>query len=358
MHVSRVGTAELAPTATVTVTVTKSDGTTVSKTATVGFYERQCQLGDFVYADGSYSDVYDEGRTVVAICCYIDPEEPTRRLGVAPRSIGLAKWGYPSSYSVPTISLSENNTGYGVTDIWDIPNVSSSSYTTIASNSDNAIRDTSEAGDANGFKIYPSSAVQSRIGFISIDKTLGNYPLGTILPVGLAETLKIITHRNRILRDSNVNLPVPVAQGLQSELDSLKDCIAAANSKVSTLGMLYWPVASYCYAYQPTVKRDETLADKFKCHMWFLPAPGDALRLSWLARQNSVDGSEFDVFGKAKKLNLMSAIPIGFPSTGEGSQMYIFLYATTSTGIELKGCNEYDQCHRQFYNDIYPMVQF
>ena len=45
----------------------------------------------------------------------------------------------------------------------------------------------------------------------------GAYKKGDEVPVGLAKTLKIIQHRNKILEDSGVNLPIPEATDLYTE---------------------------------------------------------------------------------------------------------------------------------------------
>ena len=354
--VRRTGTEELAPTAEVTVTVHKTDGTTISKTTTVGFYERTCRLGDFVYADGTYSDVYDEGRTVVCVCCYIDPNDPTRRLGVAPRTIGSNVWGY--SERDPALTLSTVNQNVTAFDVFDIPNVAAYPYTTVATNSDESIRDASSEGDCYGFKTYPFSDFRSRIGFAFTDKELGIYPEGAMIPVGLAETLKIISHRNKILKDDNINLPIPVASDTTSEFLNLTDCIAKAKEKQTTLGRLYWPMASYCYAYEPSVLPGETLSDKFKAHKWFLPAPGDAFRLSWIAKQAAVEGSEFDVFNKAIFRNLCSEVPRSIPSTGEYTLFNVAMIASVKDGflISANGANELYGRAKEY--PVYPMVQF
>ena len=42
---------------------------------------------------------------------------------------------------------------------------------------------------------------------------------------------------------------------------------------------LYYPAASVCYAYEPTVNAGEVLNDKFKAHNWFLPTCGQLLRM-------------------------------------------------------------------------------
>ena len=43
--------------------------------------------------------------------------------------------------------------------------------------------------------------------------------------------------------------------------------------------MFYYPVASYCYAYQPSVRQGVILSDKFKSHNWWLPSIAEMYRI-------------------------------------------------------------------------------
>ena len=46
--------------------------------------------------------------------------------------------------------------------------------------------------------------------------------------------------------------------------------VIANNENLSKYQQFYYPAVSKCYAYQPTVKAGEELADKFKYHNWYL----------------------------------------------------------------------------------------
>ena len=105
---------------------------------------------------------------------------------------------------------------------------------------------------------------------------------GNKVPKGMANTLKIIRHRNKILDDSSVGLPVPKAGTGVTETESLtqyiNDIVAAHASQYSEY---YYPAASYCYAYEPQIKEGEHLSSKFSAHHWYLPAEGELVRLCW-----------------------------------------------------------------------------
>lgn len=275
---------------------------------------------------------------------------------MAPRPIGSYAWGYGSSD--PSLTLASSNlTAY---DILGIPNIRVSTYNgLVVSGLDEDIRDTSDAGDAYGFRKYPSTDPRSRIGFTVTDDEYGMYPEGSVIPVGLAETLKIIGHRNRILSDINISLPIPARTDTVSETNDLTICMALAKEKATSLDRLYFPAASYCYAYEPPVLPKEVRADRFLAHKWFLPAPGDALRLSWLAKQSSADNPVFDLFSRAIELNLCSSAPNNILSTGEYS---LFNLAMTVIGARngfYVGANgQWDTSGRACLYPVWPMVQF
>ena len=66
-------------TATITATITTWDGEnegTVYVSKEIQLFNREAQLGDYVYHDGTYSsvDTYDGEKTVIGVCCYIAPK--------------------------------------------------------------------------------------------------------------------------------------------------------------------------------------------------------------------------------------------------------------------------------------------
>ncbi|MBQ7819878.1 MAG: hypothetical protein IJ341_10005 [Bacteroidales bacterium] len=62
----------LEPTATVTCTVTKTNGGILSATMSVMFYQPDAKFGDYVYHDGTYSSILNTQKTVVGIVLDVD----------------------------------------------------------------------------------------------------------------------------------------------------------------------------------------------------------------------------------------------------------------------------------------------
>lgn len=335
VRVSRVGTEELAPTAEVTVTVRKSDGTSVSKTTTVGFYERSCKLGDYVYADGSFSDVYDDSRTVVAICFYIDPNDPTLRLGVAPCALPT-RYAYGAG-SMDKLELTDNP-DYNNILVPGIPN-NPLDWGVIPSS---RILDE----ETKTYKSQPEGS-PFRGGFSKLTGDVGPYESGRIEALGKIETYRIIAHRNKILRDSGINLPVPVKSDSESERDCLSRLIALADVTPGFAYKYYYPAGSYAYAYEPAVKAGETLAEKFKSHQWFLPAPGDMVRFGHAYSAGWFDNLNDQGWPIPKALSFTTG---QFDTCGA-------IQVDVSTGQLLRQVAEANGSKRVLSN-VFPMVQF
>ena len=199
-------------------------------------------------------------------------------------------------------------------------------------------------------KTYKINAEDSffRAGFSILAADLGPYNSGDMLPLGKIETYRIIAHRNKILRDSGIDLPVPIGSAEQSEYDSLTNLIALANATPGDAYKYYYPAASYAYAYEPKVKASEALSDIFKSHQWFLPAPGDMMR-----------------FGKAYAAGWLNMIKAeGFPSP-LGLSMTTGQF-NTSGAVRVNNYNgdwfersEGGDGGKRFWPcNVFPMVQF
>ncbi|MCI9173314.1 MAG: Ig-like domain-containing protein [Muribaculaceae bacterium] len=272
-----VGTEEASPTAQVTVRVHRADGSLLERSTTVGFYARTPRIGDYIYADGTISNIRDESRTHVATLWRIVVRNGrTYRFGFAPKAIsGNVAWGAESQLSaIPTSDVM-------MADIQGIPNCS---FTASA-----PAGDTLWDEEAEEWKTYKETELL-RNGLCEADTDAQNYSEGDIIPLGMRETWKIIKTRNEVLRHDTVQLPQPVAHDGISELDDLKDLITEANKTPGNAYRYYYPAASYAYAYEPTgLKEGEILAECFKAHRWFLPTPGDMQMMLYSLLEKDAD---------------------------------------------------------------------
>ena len=263
----------------------------------IWFYQRKAEIGDFVYADGTYSPYYLTTKTVVGVCCYVDLKDASRRLAVGSAlpdgPFGLSKNTFPTielqdhpSYNPHTIMLHDiKERGYA------------SDYLTEANVRDSSTED--------GFKVYDENTAPMQYGFMQLMDDFDFYDKqfkrGDYIPLGLYNTLTIIKHRDTVLQDSAVSLPLPRKDEIQTEYDNLVYLISQAVIKSGNNAdykQYYYPPVSYCHSYEPKVKEGEVLADRFKAHNWFLPAIGDLIRICWHYYTSS--------FAEAKNKNAVS----------------------------------------------------
>lgn len=280
--VTSVGPEEDAVKYILSATLTLASGETLTTSMEVGFYERSAKVGDYLYADGTISDIIIPDKTIVAKCFYIDPADPTLRLwaaGVSYNNIwGLGTVGGNVSYPLAGVALTDDPeySPYKVKDLaCKAANPTNTNWGALNYNSESLFDENKE----DGWRVFPATAANGEIGWTEYN--------GSLVPYGFANTAKIIVHRNRILSDSGINLPIPAADAVRSEvtvLESLMAQVVAENGGGNEYRGLYYPLVSYCYAYEPTVKAGETLHPRLKSHSWFLPAGGEALRLGAMAR--------------------------------------------------------------------------
>ena len=189
--VRQVGTEANPPIATVTVTLTLHDGTTVSASKELHFHAHTCKEGDLVYADGSFSDEYLSAKTVVGVCFYINPDDPTDRLAYGLKNLVSDQWGlHPDRVSGVTL---DGEPGYNCYDVPAITNITANGTNTI---NDANYRDEA-TGDAQGFKVFSRTTAVGDIGMVQLQENLGAYRAGDFIHVGQFKTLHIIRHRKR-----------------------------------------------------------------------------------------------------------------------------------------------------------------
>ncbi|MCM1440748.1 MAG: DUF1566 domain-containing protein, partial [Roseburia sp.] len=297
----KVGTEAEHPEAVVTCTATLSDDTTLTAQTTLGFYFRKCKVGDLVFHDGTYSDKPNKNKVVIGVCWYIDPKDETRRLMVSTSELSTGiQWGlYPASDNngFNDIALADNP-GYSIYDT-PVTNIGSSG---LSNNTISEANYRDEYSD-DGFVEFADNVCAGDIGFMRLTRDFtfrGKvYESGSYIPRGLYKTLQIIQHRNTILQDSDVAMPLPQASEGETELQCLNRLMSelvTENGGLAKWRQFYYPAPSICHAYEPTVRSGLTLDPRFKAGNWFLPADGDLLRMCYYYRQKTVVDSDLAIF--------------------------------------------------------------
>ena len=240
MAVTRVGSDETAK-AQVTVTVTVDDGRQLTATETIYFYKRAPQIGDIIYADGSWSDKHNKNKTPIGVCFYISADGKDRRM------MGLTR-------------LNSFNTSWGT---------SGNYIDRLAKLASEPARDISVVRGMK--KNWPTEIADD---WMTLEEPLLDYPRGAKIPYGLYNTLCIIRQRNDILQDENYKLEVPQASAGVSEFEDVKRCALKYYNENQIY--VYYVPASLSYAYSPAVLKGETLSNQFAPHKWRLPSAAEA----------------------------------------------------------------------------------
>lgn len=322
IHVNKVGSKENDDKAIVYLEVELSDGSTVSAESEIYFYPYQAQLGNYVFSDGTYgSDTSLSDCTPIAVIFYIEPKERKWAIAVALKDIGSLAWGLwngtDANNGMNGIKLGSNSS-YNV---YNLPLLQE--YMTHVIVSDSTMRDESNTAN-DGFKSYTTLNIVSDIGFEKITQSmyninvghtiLGEYfdrvglKVGDMVARGQLNTLKIIAHRDYILNDTNVHLPIPKATADKTLSQSLEECIKSvqnAPGHTQKYQQYYYPAASYCNAYVPSLddNKSQVLAEPFTEGHWFLMSAGEMARCSWYSMKGYTPGTENAIFAQAKNDN-------------------------------------------------------
>ena len=308
--VTRVSETQLTIPLTCTITTVEK---TLAVTINLYLYDRPAALGDYVFSDGSYSDVLNPSKSVVGICFYIGETDkadgvPDRRMVALKDTIGRTSssmvWGLYSgdaTSGIPNISFDDIANVYDIADITNISSYGLNKTQEEGLNASNYIRDDNYRdplnGDRYGFVTGLSeTSGAGDIGLKSLNAALfdvsgDGVQSGELVPAGLHHTLAIISHRNRVLDAAGLTIPAAQYKSgaqVKSETEDLRELIEAIianNDNLAKYQQYYWPAASFCYAYEPDTKLGETLDERFKAHNWYLPSSGELVRQYWYYRQ-------------------------------------------------------------------------
>ncbi len=271
--------------------------TTASQTIRAEFvtrlYHRDAEVGDYLYADGSFSDRLKSGKTVVARCFYVNPNDKTDRLAVSVENIVQDAWGL-STY------------GSGATGI-TLPSGYNAYDTPVENTTSAGTRDVDNVQSLEDFDSYDAGTAMRDFGLVTLDEGIGQFSAGDTIHVGHFKTLQIINHRDKVLQEvsgdsmvGGVDLSEPIEPiGSKTERDVLLERIQTiVSAKGDKYRQFYYPAASFCHAFQPSIRNNqgEVLAEHLKAHNWFLPSVGEMARIYWL-QTNGYFAGEWTALG-------------------------------------------------------------
>ena len=326
------------PTATLYCEIVLLDNTSVIASKVLKLYDRSARVGDFVFADGTYSDENDGSKTCVGACFFVDKKTGLRLMTSAqtPAKAASTHWGlYPdNSNGVQDVQL---ESGY---DAYDTPMVNNTTQGILKTNlggSDNYItdatyRDESDAG-VDGFRVLKAGSAQDTLGLVTLKEDFHRWKTGDSIPYGLYYTLMIIDHRDRVL--SEVGLDIPAASSTETVAENLESLIERVilQNGADKYDQFYYPAASRCHAYEPFITRaGEVLADKFKAGNWWLASPGELARVYWY-HSKGYEGAEHAIFTKPYKAGVFAQLGTGYQWTSLEYSRSVAWYVGFGNGV-------------------------
>lgn len=235
LTVKKVGGAGAAE---VTLTMELLGGEEISSTRKIFFFLPEPKPGDYVYYDGSYSDIYDANRSVIGICFYVNGND--RRM-IALDNLATIPWG-------------RNDL--------DIPDLKNYTVADGANSSLTLSDETYRENDNTTFKEFISGSLSDWDGKKNTDKM----------------------HEQALyaLQSNGLYIPQNMRE-LVEEMGNITD---------DTIRRLYYPASFYCKMYEPKVKLNEVLGDKFKVGNWYLPSCAELARIVYYGMKGYIKGEE------------------------------------------------------------------
>lgn len=304
---------------TLTVTVTLIDNTTVSASWKVGAFARTPKRGDFAYADGTFDDEVQGGKTIVGFAASV--AELMEGGVLVAYSIDVYSFKKVSIYSMDGV-YSSNLIAWGIETGTGANQFPQTAQDEISAASDAAVlkgitqtpyqSDYGSVRNTNAIVTTAKKVINGYIAQIWTNKDLSQYE-SSISNVQQSMIYKVKSWAiQRHLPDTpNELADMMSALVLIMQLDGV--------SNPTRYRTLLYPAAYACYLYEPTVGEGEYLHNSYKKTSWALPAFQSLLRVwrMWHASRgksssnpvssdyynenNSVDDADYPAFANLLK---------------------------------------------------------
>lgn len=321
---------------------------TLTASVNVYFTKHDAKPGDIVYADGSFSSEYDPDAKPIGVCYYVSEDQSERMMFAFgyPDTKNKYSWGLGATGSYTTSDVSPIGIKCSEGNAYDIETITNyTNYTSTTPSVGESFFETVYSKDGETFdELLNCAANGNLLKFETSTKNIDviekfvnaeNKPKQTVIksgekiPTAYLNTVNIINIRNSVLLDNyekfntaikDVTNVIPYKTDSESELSMLTTNMQLINNIdiISNVGDekpanytdtanmdLYFPAASYCWAYVPSnVDADD---EKFGLHKWALPTAADASRILYYIYciTNGIDNSLSNNF---MKLNGVSKI--------------------------------------------------
>ncbi|MDY4842824.1 MAG: hypothetical protein SO154_01960, partial [Prevotella sp.] len=286
LNVKKLSDASLDLKFQVMVRIELTDGTELTYTKGVGFYNRIPRVGDFAYSDGSFDDELDTSKTCVGVVFKSDNLSDSKLLlrVYAAENVPYVSddntinttgipWGiYPGndSNSIGQNVINEINAAVGVGDICDIDYLPNNGNLDLYYTDENG-----QQKSTNYITVKSYQDVTTEDGYKAINarSVLNDYD-------GKGNTKSIVDWANSIIS-------LYLDESYPKTLKDLSNRMAALVKKKADEGatypgnwkQVYYPAAYGCYLYEPSISGTATLNDQYKKGNWYLPSEGELARV-------------------------------------------------------------------------------
>lgn len=274
--------------------------TTFSKSKVVKLYQKKAEVGDYVYADGTYSayEDYMGDKPIIGVCFMVDDsDDPTtqKRLAVA---VELAhpqvqQWG-ASKVDYDSVKV---DFGGNIATLPDIKrgalNVNGGSSWEVSSQKLN------EIANKEGYDQSKSeSTSEFNYGWKSNGKSYGEHYTDMII----AQQNKAYDSTSDFYVKTLSNISQYYNNGFSNERDYLNSILSQVNN---TTAALYFPAAYMARTYRPNVQGLNT--DKFGYGCWSLPSIGELYHIYYyISKKKMPTGNKkllaFDLLNNTTKV--------------------------------------------------------
>lgn len=302
MTVTSVGESAANPSANLMLRCTLINGSVLTDEIEIYFCYKEPELGDYVYADGTYTKVNRKGKTKIGIIfckenglvefCTLSQVTSNDSWGLSGAVSGVTVNGTTSANDTPVPNKSGNHGIYTKDTDANYWNATTNTFVNF-----------SPSVPLGDFAYTPSVSI-TITNLTGGDVTLMQ---DTVYSAGYYYTLLLMNWRNRVL--SYAELPIPIETENESEQAALSRLMNAIQSSGGSTNyrQYYYPLVSRCYAYKPTVKSYESLNSKYSVHNWYLPTMAQLSRIIFYYTRNDVDNTNIhDVFKFAKAEGLIN----------------------------------------------------
>ena len=307
----------------------------------VAFYVRHPKVGDFAYADGTFDDQFQNGKTLVGIVFKREPmyqgeedREPITYSGFDVPSDDVKKnkklVGYRLLIDCKEDAVIKSKDGVINTssNAWGLRPAESSgvygsngfpiastgvhiqSAASMSSAYDTAVPNVNAGVDAiyintkvfhdqrreDGFKEFSGNVnVNSWNGYIStryitqhMEQIFNNFLMSSA-----NEDVETVWNETTVDGKVVVHALKTLPTNLE-ELGDMMEILQKANGDLAIFQQFAYPAGYSCYLYEPTVRADETLDPQYAQHKWYLPAEGELIRQFLLFAKSRTGGFTSD----------------------------------------------------------------